>query len=126
MHASSCIAKVSTRTLVVALLATLAIGLAAMSAASPASAATGTLYAGKSDGPPHAGMCAVQASAYAEKVAGYPFPSGHIHTDVHIGPNSYWFVGCRWKVSVDLVSYQYGVLQHVEHVATAGALFDPW
>lgn len=127
MHTSRRIAKLAkldTRSLLAMLLAGLALGLGAMTAASSASAATGSLSGGASAGPPR-GMCPITATATAEKNFNGYFFSGHVHTNVNIGPNQYLFVGCRYKVNVDLMT-PFGVGQHFEHVATAGARFDPW
>jgi hypothetical protein len=47
-------------------------------------------------------------------------------TTTHIGPNDYWFVGCRAGISVDVVDNQGVVLETIEHEAVAGSVFDPF
>ena len=48
-----------------------------------------------------------------------------VRTSVKIGPNEYWFVGCRIGVKVQLRAGA-TVLRTIEHEAGAGAKFDPW
>jgi hypothetical protein len=91
-----------------------------------ASAATGPLYAAKSDSL----MCPIQTTATAYKQLtfnGLFYETKTIvRTTSHIGPNPYLFVGCRIGVKTQLRAYNGVGLATFDHTAVVGGALDPW
>ena len=92
--------------------------------AQTANAAT-HLSSSKSDGL----MCPITTDAevfrQAYEVRGRTRYRAVVRTATVIGPNEYWFVGCRIGVKVRLMMGG-EQLSVVEHEALAGSKFDPW
>jgi hypothetical protein len=116
-------------TMIAGLLATAGIALAGASSAS--AAVSLPLDRSASSGPPAQGMCPVKATARVDRTDGGWGAQGRISSTLDIGPNEYLFVGCRWKMRIDLYGVnpwtgEEGVMYTVTHSGTAGAKFDPW
>jgi hypothetical protein len=91
-----------------------------------ASAATGPLTASKFDSL----QCPISTTVQAYKEVtfnGFFYETKTIvRTTSHIGPNAYWFVGCRIGVKTQLRAVSGVAMATFDHTAVAGSAFDPW
>jgi len=102
-----------------------------LAVAGPATASAAVPQSGSASKAPPEGMCPIEATANATLADDGWNSVGRLHTEVHIGPNQYWFVGCRYNVTVRLfgVNPWTGVeaeMTSFQYRAVAGSKFDPW
>jgi hypothetical protein len=99
--------------------------------AGPAAAGAATPQSGSASKAPPSGMCPVTATTNAFLHDDGWQTEGRVHTEAHIGPNQYWFVGCRYNVTVRLFGVNpwtgvEGQMSSFTHQAVAGSKWDPW